>query len=101
MSATMAVVLNPAFGFSRHGFARHHSPAVNAMASKVEIFLDLSSALSLNAAEERAMLDMTAHAWFQLRLAPETAFAAGGPKLERRLDYAIPILRRMIASQVC
>ena len=66
--------------------------------STTEIFLELSHALSLDAAEERALLDLPSSTLAQLRAAPSSAFQLGGPKLERRLDYAVPILKRMLAS---
>ena len=68
------------------------------MTLDTELFLVLSRALSLDGAEEQALLDLPAHTLAQLRASPSNAFQLGGAKLERRLDYAVPILKRMLAS---
>ena len=61
-------------------------------------FFALSDALSLDQAEEQAMLDLPAADMQRLLTAPAEALRRGGPKLQRRLDYAIPLLTRMLAS---
>ena len=69
-----------------------------ALESGVRTFLELSAALELSPHEERAMLNLTPREMAMLRLSPSNALQLGGGKLERRVDYAIPILQRMIAS---
>ena len=47
------------------------------------------------------LLDIGQHDTMLLRMAPAKAFKLGGSKLERRVSYAVPILRRMIAAMSC
>ena len=67
----------------------------------VRVFLQISAALEFSLEEERTLLDLTARELAQLRLAPANAFQLGGVKLERRVTYAIPILKRMVAAIAC
>ena len=62
------------------------------------IFFQLSSALVLSEAENRALLDLPADAIVALRGGAAHLAPGDQSKLQRRLDYAIPILQRMLAS---
>ena len=64
----------------------------------VRMFFETASAIELSLHEERALLDLSQREMALLRMAPANAFKLGGNKLERRVAYAIPILRRMIAA---
>ena len=66
--------------------------------ASIRQFLAISAALDLTAIEERTLLDLPAHEMALLRVAPGNAFKLGGSKLERRANYAIPIMQRMIAA---
>ena len=68
------------------------------LAVKLDVFLDLAAGLALDFAEQRTMLDVTMRDLHRLRHDTSLATSVGGPKLQRRLDYAIPVLRRMLAS---
>ncbi|WP_158743425.1 hypothetical protein [Acidisphaera sp. L21] len=68
------------------------------LASKITAFLAVSDALALSQAEERTLLDLPAADWTALRASPAAAQWLVSPKLERRVDYAITILRRMHAA---
>ena len=68
------------------------------IAELLEVFFELSDALSLSAAETQALLDVSAEIVTRLRAGPPDALQLDRAKLKRRLDYAIPILERMIAS---
>ena len=61
-------------------------------------FFALSDALALDQEEERAMLGLRPQDLQRLHTSPAEAMQWGGPKLVRRLDYAIPLLKRMLAS---
>ena len=73
------------------------SPAAT-QACKIATFFQLTGALSLDWAEEQALLDLSEDDLAQLRQSPADALQLGDPKLDRRLNYAIPILRRMLAA---
>lgn len=64
----------------------------------IRAFLAISAAVDLSQVEECALLDLSAGQLAQIRVAPARAFQLGGSKLERRVNYAIPILQRMIAA---
>ena len=64
----------------------------------VEIFFELSQTLALAANEQQALLSISGYDLDQLRADPDVALELDEPKLVRRLSYAIPILRRMVAS---
>ena len=68
------------------------------LAAKLNVFLDLAASLELDHGEECAMLDLTMRDLLRLRSDTSQATGIGGAKLQRRLDYAIPVLRRMLAS---
>ncbi len=68
------------------------------LAVKLDVFLDLAAGLKLDLAEERTMLDVSMRDLHRLRHNTSLAISDGGTKLQRRLDYAIPVLRRMLAS---
>ncbi len=67
---------------------------------QIETFLELSSALGLSQAEERTLLDLTAPELAALRLSLAPPDGADTAKLQRRVEYAIPILRRMLAASL-
>ena len=67
-------------------------------ADKIANFFQLSGALSLDQAEEQALLDLSEEDMASLRLSAADKLQLGDPKLERRLNYAIPILQRMLAA---
>lgn len=66
-------------------------------ARKFLTFLDLAESLRFSPDEERTLLDVTARDLVRLRDDPTVASSLGA-KLVRRLDYALPVLRRMLAS---
>ncbi len=68
------------------------------IAGQLSLFFDLSRALSLSAAEEEALLDMPSPTVAHLRAETLPALPLDQVKLKRRLDYAIPIMHRMLAS---
>ncbi len=67
-------------------------------ADKIADFFQLSGELSLDQAEERALLDLSESGMAQLRQSAAHMLQLGDPKLDRRLNYAIPIMRRMLAA---
>ncbi len=69
-----------------------------ALERDIRTFLQLSTALALSRTEEGVLLDLGSCDMALLRLAPANAFQLGRAKLERRVTYAIVILRRMLAS---
>ena len=77
----------------------HHNAtinaSINALAVKLETFLELSRVLVLSADEEAAMLDVSADVLLRLRNTPAALTQLGDAKLHRRVDYAIRILRQM------
>ena len=64
------------------------------------VFLALSQALGLSQSEERTLLDVTPQELLQLHESTELCGQMDMAKLQRRADYAIPILRRMLASSL-
>jgi hypothetical protein len=66
-------------------------------ASKLKTFFQLAAAVPLTIAEQHTLLDVTGADLTALRneMAPAQRFH--GPKLVRRLDYAIGLLHRMLA----
>ena len=68
------------------------------LAASLPVFFDLSRSVSLSAAEEAALLDLPAEMVARLNAAPAEGLPFDRVKLLRRLDYAIPILRRMLAA---
>jgi hypothetical protein len=74
-------------------------PEMGALSSEIKLFFQLSSALALSEAEERALLDVSLTEVRQMRNGgPHVIRTGGDAKLERRVNYAIPILRRMLAA---
>ena len=69
-----------------------------ALERRTRTFFEIAAAIELTAVEQRILLDVTARELALLRVAPARAMALGGIKLERRVNYAIPILQRMIAA---
>ena len=68
------------------------------LAGSLASFFDLSGALSLSEAENRALLDTPEDAVTALRAGTADLVSLDPRKLQRRLDYAIPILQRMLVS---
>ncbi len=66
--------------------------------AQLRTFLSLCRSLSMSQSEERALLSMSPKDWLRLRAAPDTAFEFDTVRLARRLDYAIPLLRRMLSG---
>lgn len=64
----------------------------------VEAFFELAEALSLDQWERQALLDLPGRDLDRLFNAPGLARQIGGAKLQRRVDYALPILRRMLVA---
>jgi hypothetical protein len=69
-----------------------------ALTMKIAAFLQVSDALALSRAEERTLLDLSAAQLEVLRSNPAAAQLLVSPRLERRVDYANTILRRMLAA---
>lgn len=88
-----------AFGWV-HMLDTSHARAVRSadLSESVVMFFSIANTLALSATEERILLDLTRSETSQLRMAPAKAFQLGGSKLERRVNYAIPIMRRMLAA---
>jgi hypothetical protein len=70
------------------------------LAGQIETFLELSSALTLTEPEQRALLDLTAAELDSLRLFLAPAEGMDAAKLQRRIDYAVPLLRRMLVASL-
>ena len=73
-------------------------PRAMALEDRMRTFFEIGAAIELTAVEQRILLDVTADEMALLRVAPANALTLGGTKLERRVNYAIPILQRMIAA---
>lgn len=67
-----------------------------ALERRMRTFFEIGAAIELTTVEQRILLDVTARELGLLRIAPANALTLGGAKLERRVNYAIPILQRMI-----
>ena len=67
------------------------------LADKTARFFDLSRRLDLTREEERTLLDLGVDAIDRLRDTP-VPWTADRAKLLRRLDYALPLLLRMLAT---
>lgn len=78
----------------------HATPGLDAirLSGLLRTFFNLSTALSLSCPEERALLDVPAAEVVTLREGLPPATGLDVVKLERRLNYAIPILQRMMAA---
>lgn len=75
------------------------SARVERLSSSFREFLHLADLLTLDDAERRAILGMTAAAWAAWRDGhPMRAAAAPTAAFERRMAYALPLMRRMAAS---
>lgn len=61
-------------------------------------FLHLADELALDDNERRAILGMTASAWAAWRNGNPPRGAAPTAAFERRMTYALPLMRRMAAS---
>ena len=68
------------------------------LARSTAAFFKLSAALALSEAENRALLDLPAEVVATLRSGTAQLSNVDQTKLQRRLNYAIPILQRMLAS---
>ena len=62
--------------------------------------MELSQALGLSQSEERTLLDVTPQELVLLHQSPDLCGQMDMAKLQRRADYAIPILRRMLAASL-
>ena len=69
-----------------------------ALERRTRVFFEIAAAIDLTPDEQRILLDVTSRELALLRLAVANAFSIGGAKLERRVNYAIPILQRMITA---
>ena len=69
-----------------------------ALERRVRTFFEIAAAMELTPVEQRIMLDVTSREIALLRVAPGNAFSLGGAKLERRVNYAVPILQRMVLA---
>ena len=77
------------------------SQRATVLGRRVRAFFDIAAVIELTTVEQRILLDITARELAQVRLAPANALALCGAKLERRVNYAIPILHRMATSMGC
>jgi hypothetical protein len=66
--------------------------------SKIEEFLSLSQALNLTLAEEQTLMSLDSDEWAQWRGMTVPAATPVPSLVVRRLDYAIALLQRMVAS---
>ena len=73
-------------------------PHQDQLAVKLNVFLALAAGLALDVAEQRTMLDISTRDLQRLCQDISAATSIGAAKLRRRLDYAIPVLSRMLAS---
>ena len=69
-----------------------------ALERRLRTFFEITAAIEITAIEQRILLDVTARELALFRVAPAKALSLGGAKLERRVNYAIPILQRMITA---
>ncbi len=65
---------------------------------KVRTFLRLAEKLALSRTEELSMLTLSAGEWQRWRALAVPPTADVPPLLERRMDYAITLLERMVAN---
>jgi hypothetical protein len=65
---------------------------------KIEEFLGLSRVLNLTLAEEQTLVSLDAAEWDRWRSMTIPPATLATPLLIRRLDYAIALLHRMVAS---
>ena len=82
--------------------ALHDQPQASAPSTEqlavLPTFFQLSRSLSLSNAEECALLNLSAETMARVRSATIEGMALDRPKLWRRLEYAILILRRMLEA---
>jgi hypothetical protein len=68
------------------------------LSSKIEDFLHLSHSLNLTLAEEETLVSLDADDWQRWRSFSVPPAEIAPPLLVRRLDYAIALMRRMVAA---
>lgn len=66
--------------------------------TKIEEFLGLARLLNLTLAEEHTLMSLEAEEWQRWRTLSVPPNAPAPSLLIRRLDYAIALLRRMVAA---
>ena len=68
------------------------------LSGKIQEFLNLSHALNLTLAEEQTLVSLDEADWAPWRNFTVPSAAIAPPLLVRRLDYAIALMRRMVAA---
>jgi hypothetical protein len=68
------------------------------LSGKIEDFLNLSHSLNLTLPEEQTLVSLDASDWQRWRSFSVPPAAIAPPLLVRRLDYAIALMRRMVAA---
>ncbi len=81
-----------------HDQPQASAPSTEQLAAVLPTFFQLSRSLSLSNAEECALLNLSAETMARVRSATIEGMALDRPKLWRRLEYAILILRRMLEA---
>ncbi len=67
---------------------------------KIRTFLRLAEKLTLSRTEELTLLTLSAADWQRWRSLAVPATAEVPPLLERRMDYALTLLDRMVANAI-
>ena len=68
------------------------------LSGKIEEFLQLARTLNLTLPEEQTLVSLEADDWLHWRQGRVEPSTVAPPLLIRRLDYALALMRRMVAS---